>query len=57
MMEGKISTDLKETIDKKVFFKFVSFNTANEEEMEKTLALNNFLKEDGERIFKQNSSD
>ena len=56
-MEGKISTDLKKTIDKKVFFKFVSFNTANEEEMEKTLALNNFLKEDGERIFKQNSSD
>ena len=56
-MESELSEDSKKIIDNGVFFKFVAFNKANEEEMRKTLALNNFLKEDGERIFNPNSSD
>tara|TARA_A100001011_G_C13751392_1_gene611402 strand:+ start:116 stop:286 length:171 start_codon:yes stop_codon:yes gene_type:complete len=56
-MKPELSDDTKKIIDNRVFFKFVAFNKANEEEMNKTLALSNFLKEDGERIFNPNSSD
>tara|TARA_B100001093_G_scaffold435362_1_gene433266 strand:- start:106 stop:276 length:171 start_codon:yes stop_codon:yes gene_type:complete len=56
-MESELSEDSKKLIDNRVFFKFVAFNKSNKEEMNKTLALNNFLKEDGERIFNTNSSD
>ena len=56
-MVSELSEDSKKIIDNGVFFKFVSFNKANEEEMSKTLALNNFLKEDGERLINPNSSD
>ena len=56
-MKPEQSEDSRRAIDNGVFFKFVAFNKANEEETNKTLALNNFLKEDGERIFNPNSSD
>ena len=56
-MKPELSEDSKRVIDNGVFFRFVAFNKADEEEMNKTLALNNFLKEDGERIFDPNNSD
>ena len=50
-MKAEIAAKSKKLIEDKLFFKFVSFNQANEEEIKKTIALKNFLKEDGERIM------
>ena len=50
-MKAEIGAKSKKLIEDKLFFKFVSFNGANEEEMQKTIALTNFLKEDGERLI------
>ena len=49
-MTTEISAQSKRAIEDKLFFKFVSFNRSNEEELQKTIALTNFLKEDGERL-------
>ena len=50
-MKAEISAKSKKAIEDKLFFKFVSFNKANEEEIKKTIALTNFLKEDGDLII------
>ena len=51
-MTTEISAQSKRAIEDKLFFKFVSFNKANEEEIQKTIALANYLKEDGERLMR-----
>tara|TARA_B100000029_G_C16792056_1_gene673380 strand:- start:63 stop:233 length:171 start_codon:yes stop_codon:yes gene_type:complete len=56
-MKAEISAKSKKAIEDKLFFKFVSFNKANEEEIEKTIALTNFLKEDGERIMQSEKAE
>ncbi len=49
-MDAEISTKSKRAIEKKLFLKFVSFNKSNEEELKKTIALTDFLRDDGERL-------
>ncbi len=56
-MKAEISAKSKKAIEDKLFFKFVSFNKANEEEIKKTIALTNFLKEDGERIMQSEKAE
>ena len=49
-MKSEITPKSKKAIENKLFLKFVSFNKSNEEELKKTIALSDFLRDGGERL-------
>ena len=50
-MKSEISENSKKEINNKLFLKFVSFNSSNKKDSNKTIALSNFFNKDGDRIF------
>ena len=50
-MKSEISENSKKEINNKLFLKFVSFNSSNKKDSNKTIALSNFFNKDGDRIL------